>query len=488
MNTTWNQPLRRHLAAVVLLSCLVLAACAVNPATGKRQLMLITESQEKQIGKENDPAVVAQFGLYDDPDLQAYVSGLGRGLAAKSERPDLDWTFRVVDDKLVNAFALPGGYIYITRGILAHFNSEAELVSVLGHEIGHVTARHGANQMSKAQLTQAGLLVGALAAPERMEQFGGLAQTAAGLLFLKFSRDDEKQADDLGLRYLVHNGYDPRPMADVFSMLKRVGDASGAGGAPSWLLTHPHPENRESRIEGQIAELGRDFSGAAVRQSVFLDKIGGLVYGDDPRQGYFKEEIFYHPEMTFRLDFPADWQTQNGRSQVVALHPEKDAMVVLTLASKETAAAARDEFLGQEGLTRGEVWSRSVNGLTAAGGRFSASVQGTVVEGEIACVEHDGKVFRLLGYATQSRWSSFGAGIHKSLTSFRRLNDRRMLDVAPRRVKVVRPDRSMDLEGFARRYDATVEVEDLAHLNGLAPGERIQAGKPYKVVQGGRLP
>jgi predicted Zn-dependent protease len=234
-------------AGFAIALCLLLHGCAINPATGKRQLVLISEAQEIAIGRESDESIVAQFGLYPDEALQDYVAGIGHDLAARSERPDLDWTFRVLDDPLVNAFALPGGYIYVTRGILAHFNSEAELASVLGHEIGHVTARHGVNQMSKAQLAQLGLGVASILAPEEVQKFGGLATQGLGLLFLKFGRDDERQADDLGLRYIVNEGYDPRPMAEVFETLERVSRTSGGGRVPAWASTHPNPENRSER-------------------------------------------------------------------------------------------------------------------------------------------------------------------------------------------------------------------------------------------------
>ena len=188
---------RRALCAGLILPGLLAAACAINPATGKRQLVLISESREIEIGRENDQAIVAEMGLYDDDAMQVYIQELGHKLASRSERPELDWTFRVVDDAVVNAFALPGGYIYITRGILAHMNSEAELVSVVGHEIGHVTARHSVSQMSKAQLANLGLTAGAILAPEETARFGDLAQTGLGLVFLKYGRDDERQADDL---------------------------------------------------------------------------------------------------------------------------------------------------------------------------------------------------------------------------------------------------------------------------------------------------
>ena len=475
-------------ALVVAVACLTLAGCAVNPATGKRQIMLISEAQEIEIGRQNDEAIVAQFGLYENEELQRYVSQVGRELAAQSERPDLDWTFRVLDDTLINAFALPGGYVYLTRGILAHFNNEAEMASVLGHEIGHVTARHGANQMSKSQLAQLGLAVGSIATPER---FGGLVDLAGAgmqLAFLKFSRDDERQADDLGLRYVVRGGFDPRPMGDVFVTLKRVSEAQSQGGLPGWLSTHPDPGNREGRIADQIAAMGRDFSGSRLERAAYQQRIDGIVFGDDPRQGYFIGTAFYHPEMAFRLDFPEGWKTVNARSFVAAQSAEQDAVIRLSLSDEEDADSALQEFLAQESIRPGESWNRSVNGIRAAGSRFSA-VQGEgSAPGEIAFFEHRDLVFQIIGLSRGNAWDSRGPGIRNTLESFRTLTDRRYLDVEPRRLGIVRLDRSMTVAEFAGRYGATIPEPELAILNGLEPGARLRSGETYKVVRGGKLP
>jgi predicted Zn-dependent protease len=238
----------------------VAVACSINPATGKRELVLYSEADEIQIGRENDASLVESLGMYPDDGLQEYVQALGERLAENSERPHLPWTFRVVDDPVVNAFALPGGYIYITRGILAYLNTESELAGVVGHEIGHVTARHGVSQMSRAQLTNYGLVIGS-AASEDVARWAGVAGQGMGLLFLKYSRDDEKQSDDLGLRYLLRAGYDPRPMADVYGTLKAVAESSGAGRIPSLLSTHPDPGNRRDRILSRIDELEVDPQG-----------------------------------------------------------------------------------------------------------------------------------------------------------------------------------------------------------------------------------
>ena len=204
----------------VLLIAVATVTCARNPATGKRELMLVSESQEIAMGQENDPAIVAQMGLVADSGLQRYVRDLGMALAKKSERPNLPWSFRVLDDPTINAFAVPGGFIYVTRGILAHMNSEAELVMVLGHEVGHVTARHSAAQMSQQQLAQVGLMTGMVLAPE-LAQYAQAAQQGLGMLFLKFGRDDERQSDELGLRYMLRTGHDPRQAPQMFTMLTR---------------------------------------------------------------------------------------------------------------------------------------------------------------------------------------------------------------------------------------------------------------------------
>ena len=236
-------------AVSAALAVLLFAGCSVNPATGKQQINIISENQEIQMGREADQQVTAEMGLYDDAKAQAYVARIGKELAAHSERPNLPWSFKVVDDPAVNAFALPGGFIYVTRGLMTHLTNEAELVSVLGHEIGHVTARHSVNQMSKQQLANIGLIAGAIFRPDIAQgPLGQLAGQGLGLMFLKFSRDDERQADELGLRYLRGENYDPRQMAEVFKTLERVGEEAGPGAkVPNWMATHPAPPSATRR-------------------------------------------------------------------------------------------------------------------------------------------------------------------------------------------------------------------------------------------------
>ena len=300
--------IRTYAATALLLTA---AACAVNPATGRRELMLVSEGQEIAMGQEADPQVTAMYGLVDDPALQAYVSDIGKRLAATSERPGLPWSFKVVDDPIVNAFALPGGFIYVTRGILAHFNSEAEMAGVLGHEIGHVTARHSASQMSRQQLQQIGLM-GGMIFSERFREYGGLAMAGLQIMNLSYSRSDESESDRLGLRYIASMDYDPDAMIGVFQMLAQAG-GGGEGRLPEWQLTHPYPENREAQMRDIIAESGMSRTGQ-VNRDRYLDRLEGMVFGRNPRQGYFVGTRFLHPEMAFELTYPTGWSTVNQTS------------------------------------------------------------------------------------------------------------------------------------------------------------------------------
>src|SRR4051812_1196760 len=250
---------------------LVAAGCSTNAATGRNQFSLVSEAQEIQMGRDNDAQVVQSLGLYEDAALQAYVQSLGTKLAALTERPSLPWTFRIVDDPAVNAFALPGGFIYVTRGLLAHVRSEAQLASVIGHEIGHVTARHSVTQLSRQQLAQFGLAIGGALAP-KLAQFGALAGTGLNVLFLAYSRADESQADELGLRYMVRGSWDPAEMPEVFTMLERIGDAEGGARVPNWLSTHPAPADRRDHIQQGIAALPAGY-GRTVNRNAYLNRL-----------------------------------------------------------------------------------------------------------------------------------------------------------------------------------------------------------------------
>jgi len=475
---------QQQLLAGALCGLMAITGCAINPATGKRQLSLVSHSKEIAIGRENDKAIVAEMGLVDDDALQKYVNDLGQRLAARSERPELEWTFRVVDDPIVNAFALPGGYIYITRGILAHMNSEAELAAVIGHEIGHVTARHGVTQMSKAQLFQGLLGVGTLLAPERADRFGGVIEQGAGLAFLKFGRDDERQADDLGLRYMVAGGYDARPMVGMFEMLDRVGQAAGGSRTPGWMSTHPAPANRKQRTEVRIAALDYDLDRSRVGRDDFLDAIDGIDFGPNPRDGYFEEQVLFHPDMQFRMEFPEGWKTQNARTAVVATNADGDAVMQLTLATASDPASALSEFFSMEGLQRTGPSMGSISGLRTAGDGFAIETSSGKLRGRIGFVELEGRVFQLLGYSAEFRWETYEPIVRRSLASFERLTDKRALAIEPQTLMVVRSMGAASLDDLMRAAGANAPAETIALINRVDPGERLDSSGRYKMVVG----
>lgn len=461
-------------------------ACATNPATGRRQLMLVSEAQEVAMGKEADEQAVAAYGLYPDPKVQAYVDEVGRRLAARSERPGLPWSFKVVDDPAVNAFALPGGYVYVTRGIMTHLRSEAELVAVVGHEIGHVTGRHSANQMSKQQLAMGGLIVG-MAVEPRLQRFGGLAQQALGLLFLKFGRDDENEADQLGLRYMTREAYDPREMLEVFGVLDRVTRAEGGGGRlPDWLSTHPSPENRLARIQAQIAATGA--SGTVVKRTEYVRRLDGMVFGDNPREGFFQGNAFYHPDLRFQLSFPRGFKTQNQKQVVAGVSEAQDAMIALTLAAGASPEDAARQFFSQQGVQAGRTGRDTIGGLPAYTALFEVTTEEGVLQGEVSFVSYDDKTYRILAYTPAGRFAAYQNSFHAAIRSFSPLTDSRYLGVQPKRIDVVKIERQMGLPEFARAYPSTVEVGTLGLINGVGANQLLPAGELAKRVVGGRLP
>ncbi|TVP75341.1 MAG: peptidase M48 [Gemmatimonadales bacterium] len=459
----------------------VLQGCAVNPVTGQREFSLISESQEIQLGGDADRDITRSLGVVEDEVLQEYVSDIGLRMARQSERPNLPWTVRVLDDPIINAFALPGGYIYVTRGILAHFNSEAELAGVLGHEIGHVTAKHGVRQVSRAQITQLGLGVGTVLFPE-LEGLGQAAGVGLGLLFLSYGRDAEREADDLGLRYMTREGYDPEEMAATFNMLNQA-SGGDAGAIPSWLSTHPNPLERRDRIRDRI-QAG-EVSGDRVERERYLEHIDGLVWGTDPRQGYFREARFHHPELAFRMDMPSGWSTLNQRDAVRAVSSQEDALVTLTLSGESSARGASDAFAAEQGVTARSRRDVQIGGLQAVRLDFEASTgQGSRLEGTAAFIEHDGRVYQILGYAVQARWGERRSSVESAVTSFQPERDPAVLAAQPRRIEIVRTDRELTFEGFLSRYPSTVGSSTLSLLNRVEPGDVIPAGTLMKRVTG----
>ena len=319
-------------AAAFVFGLVALAGCATNPVTGGRNFVLLSEDQEIDLGRANDPKIRAQFGVYDDPKLQAYVQQVGERLAAQSHRAGLVYRFTVLDTPDVNAFALPGGYIYITRGILAYLNSEAELAAVLGHEIGHVTARHSVRQYSAATAAN---IAAAVLIQNRVGQdlFGVL-----GNAFLSgYGREHELESDRLGAEYLARTGYDPQAMIGVIEVLKNQEEfdqerAKAEGREPrkyhGVFATHP---SADKRLQEVVAEAQQHKSTTSPRsgRDEYLTHIDGLVYGDSAKHGVRHGSNFYHRDMNFALTFPKGWRLENSPQAVTAHSPNRDALVQL---------------------------------------------------------------------------------------------------------------------------------------------------------------
>jgi predicted Zn-dependent protease len=474
--------------SVWLFAGLVAGGCAMNPATGKNQLMLVSEDQEIAMGRQADTAVIATIGLYPDAAWQTYIQQFGARIAATTERPNLPWTFRVVDDPAVNAFALPGGFVYVTRGLLTHLTSEAELASVVGHEIGHVTARHTAAEMSKQQLFGLGLAAGSIASSE-VAKYAGTASQALGILYLKFSRDDESQADELGLRYMRRANYDPRQMPEVFRMLDRLTTAEGGARLPTWLATHPSPANRVAAITAQIAALPQDFSGTSVNRDAYERRLEGLVFGLNPRQGYFVGSQFSHPDLRFRMTFPDGWATNNGAQAVVAVSPQGDAAIELSQAQEQSADAAARSFLSQQGITSGSSARVSLSGgLPGVSTPFTAATADGTLRGTVLFVEYGGAVYRLIGYSVDARWATYQTAAVRTLQSFQQLTDPAALNAQPQRVTIVPIGQRTTIAALLQQRPSPVSGATLALINQVDLQASLEPGRLVKWVVGQPLP
>jgi predicted Zn-dependent protease len=460
---------------------LMAVACATNPVTGKRQLALVSEAQEIQMGQQASREVAQTLGLVDDQRLQALVSRVGKQLAADSERPSLPWEFHVVDDPTPNAFALPGGFIYVTRGMLTLMTSDAQLASVLGHEIGHVTARHSVTQISQQQLAQLGLGLGSIFSPA-VQQLSSALGAGLQLLFLRHGRDDERQADELGFRYIRTHGYDVREFGKVFESLARTTESAGGSPVPAWLSTHPEPGERVETAAARAATVGPQ-PNAVVGREPFLRAIDELVYGENPRHGFFREHAFYHPDLRFQLRFPEQWQTQNTPQAVVAAAPQGTAIFQLTLSSAASASQALQQFAGQQGLQVGNAGRVAVNGLQATTAEFAAQTEQGMVQGRIAFLEHGGRTYQMVGYTSAQLYASVAPTLEAIIGTFAPLTDPALLAVQPNRVTIVPARRTQTLADWARDTPSAISVEELAIINQLpGPSATVQAGTLLKRV------
>ncbi|MCA1650765.1 MAG: M48 family metalloprotease [Acidobacteria bacterium] len=473
--------------ALPFLTAATLAACATNPATGKKEFSLMSEAQEIQLGQQMDGEVRREMGLYDDPELQRYVESIGMRLARNSQRPNLPWHFTVVDAPAVNAFALPGGYIYLTRGILPFLNDEAQLAGVLGHEIGHVTARHSAQQYTKATSAGIGVTLLSIFVPEA-RPLQGLTETALGVLFLKYGRDDELQADSLGVDYAAKSGWDPAGVAGMLTTLSRLDEASGSRkGVPNWLSTHPAPADRVQKVRAAVQQASASMTARTeTDRSEYLRRIDGIVFGDSPSEGIVRGNTFLHPDLRLALTFPQGWEVQNTKTQVVAKAPERENYMLLQLvpnASGSVEQIARTT-MANSGFRQLNGERAEINGLDAYVGTYQGQMQGLGNVGTLAAhIVHERNVYVLAGLAPANQFQGVERQFVAAIRSFRSLSRAEAAEIKPNRVDVYTVRNGDTWQEIAERVTRnTIKPTTLAIMNNYDPSQPPRPGDRIKVV------
>ncbi len=488
-------------AWIVFLMIAVLGTGCVSVETslisGRRRAYGYTWQQEVQLGREADQSIIVQYGLYDDDELETYIDALGQDLLAVShlrradtpeEMRNTPFTFRLLDSPVVNAFALPGGYIYVTRGLLAHLENEAQLAVVLGHEIGHVVGRHTSIRAANQQFGQLAVIAGAVGAQgifggDAGQEFLNVAGTAASLLFLSYGREDEREADQLGVEYAALDGYQSGEGSAFFRSLKRISEKAGSS-LPGFLSTHPDPGERELTIQRLASEWEQKVQMDRVETDAYLAQVDGIVVGDDPRQGYTESGVFYHPTLRFQFPVPSGYQVINQPSQVALVEANQKALMVLTIASDVSSAQdAGVKFAAQEGITVIDQGATRVNGLSAYDVLATAfDDQGAEYQLVARYIEYSGTIYSFLSYTTRSAYSSYQSAFYQTLDGFRPLTDRSKIDVNPNILDVITTNRSGTFQSFlpANLPDGFTP-EDVAIINQVNLNDTIPGGAKIKI-------
>jgi predicted Zn-dependent protease len=478
------------LILLFLATVMLVISCAINPVTGKKQLMLMSEAQEIQLGLSYDPQVVATFGLYPDSKLQNFIQTKVNEIGKISHRPNLEYHAKVIDSRVVNAFAVPGGYIYLTRGIIAQLNNEAELEGVMAHELGHIAARHTVSQQSKQQLGQL-LLIGGMIASEKFAQYAQYALQGMQLLFLKFSRDDERQADALGVEYSSKLGFDAHKMADFFKVLQKMSLSESEGGIPTFLSTHPDPGDRYNDVNKQATDWQTQLNLGTykVNQDSYLKMINGIIYGEDPKQGYVEGNTFYHPELKFKFSFPTGWKLENSPLQVSITPADQKALILFTLSNQKSLEAAVDTTIAQYRLTLQGSKRVTVNGLQAimiqckqvSQDQSTGATQTNMVLSYF--ISHGGLIYVFHGVSTEADFNSYAGTMNSSMTTFSDLTDPAKINVKPKRIQVVTVQRTGTLsDAFVYYRVPQTQIKELALLNDLELTDQVPVGKLIKII------
>jgi predicted Zn-dependent protease len=472
---------------VVLSVFLVLQGCAVNPVTGKQDFVMMSESQELAMGSQANAQINQQMSMVESPALQGYVQRVGEGLARNSHRSNLEYHFKVVDSADINAFALPGGYIFMNRGLMAYLNSEAELAAVLGHEIGHVTARHGVRQQSMAM--GSGLLGQLVTIGTGVQAAGDLSNLLGSAVVKGYGRDMELQADGLGAEYLARSGYRPDAVLDVIGVLKdqdtfaRQRAAAQGKQVESYhglFASHPTHDQRLQQVVGQAQALSTG-SSQRVGRDDYLKAIEGMVYGDSEAQGVVRDQRFYHVPLNMRLDYPRGWTVLN-RPDVVLGHTEDEsafiAMTLETVDGKSDVADLLRMRAGKQQLTQEQRFSgQGFQGLMAI-------LPGQSPRRVAAILRKDQLILFIGAVRGQTRLESHDAEFVSVIRSFAGLSAADRKKAAPMHIRLVRVSKGDTYARLARNSPLGEDAQaQLRLLNGHWPDGQPEQGQWLKVVR-----
>ncbi|HSO41639.1 MAG TPA: M48 family metalloprotease [Rhodospirillales bacterium] len=473
-----------------------LTGCSVNPATGERSFTgFMSPEDEKRVGAEQHPHLVRRFGgEYGDAELEAYVQKVGASLAAQGEVPELSYTFTVLDDEMINAFALPGGYVHITRGLMALADNEAEMASVLGHELGHITARHAAQRYSQSIATNIGVgLLGVLGAvaglPTGTADIAGLG---AQVYLQSYSRDQELEADELGIRYMTRAGYDPAAMATFFRKLDAYTQLQAALiGAPdsgdrlNIMASHPRTADRAAQAV-ELAAAQRVTDGRWDRDR-YLAAIDGMLYGDSPQQGVRRGRTFAHPDLGIAFEGPPGFVMFISPNQVTARGPGGSLIVFDSAGADEArAAGSMTRYVGSVGnanLRFGNLQALDVGGMEAATGATRVNTRGGPMDVRMVAIrERPERIYRFLFLTPPQATERLGTDLQRTTYSFRRLSAAEAAAIRPMRIEVVTVRSGDTMQSLASRMATPLPLETFRAINGFGAGERLQPGREVKII------
>jgi len=476
----------------VLTLLILLSGCAVNPVTGDSDFVLMSEDDEISIGRANHSKIIKRYGLYEAPELQRYVQKVGERLAAKSHRKNLIFRFTVLDTHEINAFALPGGYIYITRGLLAYLSNEAELAAVLGHEIGHVTARHAVRQQSAAAAT--GLLAAVIASQTNTNGAGNLLNTIGTALVRGYGRDHELESDRLGAEYLARSGYDPLAMIEVIRVLKnqeifdkQIAKQEGreANVYHGVFATHPDNDKRLQQVVGRAKQLQKTSRNNNNRVD-FLRNIEGLVFGDSEKQGIVRGNRFYHRELDISIKFPKNWRIQNQPDRIVAIAPGNKGLLQINMTDINKRISPR-QFLRKrvklDNLRNGETFRHNNHEGYTAISKVRTTYGTRLVRFVVIYKDNAAWIFQ--GVAKdENKPYKFDSEVLTTAKSFRNLTKQERQKAKPRRIHIITAKKNTRFAKLANKSQLGPNAEaQLRLLNKRYPDGEPTAGMPLKIIR-----